>query len=72
MTTDYMIVAYQLQVIASVSADVRQDVTVDHPLGDHRKSAILKGIRDSNEIENVGMRQILPQGGAPAKPLHRV
>jgi hypothetical protein len=69
---DHTIVAYQPQVVASVTTDVRHDVTVDHPLGDHRESPALKGVRDSNEIENVWMGQALPQGNFFAEPLHSV
>ena len=41
---------YELQVIASVIADVLQDVAVCHPFGDHREPPILEGVRNSDEI----------------------
>ena len=68
---DHTIVTYQLQEIARVGTDVRHDVTVDHPLRDHRESSVLKGIRDSDEIKNVGMGQIFPHGDLFAEPLHK-
>ena len=64
--------AYQLQVIARVCANVRHDVTVGHPLGDHRESPNFKGVRNPNEAENVGMGQIFPRDNLFAEPLHSV
>ena len=72
MTTDRVVVAYQLQMVASVNPDVLCDVTVVHPLGDHRESPSFKSVRDSNEAENVGMGKVSPHNNLSTKPLHRV
>jgi len=45
----------QLQVVASVIADVLHDVAVDHPFVDHRESPILEGVGNANKTEDVGM-----------------
>ena len=47
--------------VASVIANVFHDVTVGHPFGDRREPPILEGVRDANEIEDVGVGQVLPQ-----------
>ena len=58
--------------IAAVAADVLHDVAIAHPLGYHRELPIVKCIRDPNEIENVGVRQILPHDNLFAEALRRV
>jgi len=57
-------VAYQFQVIARVLTDVLHDVAVGHPFGDHREPPILtlKGVRNTDEIEDVGVCYVLPRG----------
>lgn len=52
---------YELQVVASVFADVFYDVPVDHPFGDDREPPTLEGVRNADEIEDVGMGQVLLQ-----------
>lgn len=68
--TDDAIVTHQFQVVTSIGTDVPHDVAVGHPLGNHGESPILKGVGDSNEIENVGMEQVLPHDNLLAEPLH--
>ena len=70
--TDCVVVAYQLQMVASVNSDVLYYVTVVHPLGDHRESPSFKSVRDSNEAENVGMGKVSLHKNLSAKPLHSV
>ena len=41
---------YQLRVVAGVGTDVLRDATVDHPFGNHREPALLKGVRDPDEV----------------------
>ena len=72
MEVDHAIIAYQLQVVASIDSNVPHDVTIGHPFGDHRKFPIFEGVRDSDKIENVGMGQILPDGNLFAEALHSV
>jgi len=72
-TTDECgIAAYQLQVIASVIADVFHDVPIGHPFGDHREPPFLEGVRNTDEVEDVFMRQVLPHGDFFAEVLYRV
>ena len=66
------IVTHELQVIAGVTADVFHDVAVGHPFGDHGEPPILKCVRNADEIEDVGMGQVLPYGNFFAEVLYCV
>jgi hypothetical protein len=72
VTKEYVIVTYELQVVASVIANVLHDVAGGHPFGDRREPSILEGIRNADEIEDVGMGQVLPQGNFFAEALQDV
>lgn len=70
MTRNHVVVAHQLQVITSVGTDVLRDVTVGHPFGNHRQPPFPEGVRDSDEVKNVGMGQVLPHGDLFAEALY--
>lgn len=55
VTGGYTITAYKLQVIASVMADVLDDIAIGHPFVDHREPPIPEGVGNANKTENVGM-----------------
>ena len=63
---------HEFQVITSVIADVLHDVSVGHPYGDHGEPPVPEGVRDSDEIEDVGVKQVLPQSNFFAEALHGV
>ena len=65
-----MTMAHQPQVVASISTEILHDVSVGHPFRDRREPPILKGVKDSNEIEKVGMGQALPHDNLFAEALH--
>jgi hypothetical protein len=65
-------VAHELQVTASVIANVLHDVAVGHPFGDHREPPILEGVRNADKIEDVWMGQVLPRGNFFTEVLHGV
>ena len=67
-----MVVTHELKVIAGVVANILHDVTADHPFRDHREPPFLEGVRDSNEIEDVRMGQVLPHGNFFAEVLYNV
>ena len=58
--------------ITSVITDVLHYVAVGHPFGDRGEPSILEGVRNPDEIEDVGVGQVLPQGNFFAKALHGV
>ena len=60
MTKRCGILAYELQVVASMTSDVLHDVAVGHPFGDRREHPVLEGVENADEIEDVGMGQVLP------------
>ena len=64
-----MMVPYKLRVIAGVITDVLRDIAVGHPFGDDGECPILEGVRDSDEIEDVWMGQVLPHGDFSTKVL---
>ena len=68
------IVAYQLQMIASVSTDILCDLGTRPPLGNHagHPHPFIKGIRCTSELENVGMREAVPQDDLFAEALRNV
>ena len=55
--------------IAIVIANVFHDITVGHPFRDHREPPILEGVGNPDEIEDVWMAQVLPQGNFFTKVL---
>lgn len=67
---DDMTMAHQPQVVARISTEILHDVAVGHPFRDRREPPILKGVKDSNEIEKVGMGQALPHDNLFAEALH--
>ena len=72
VTKKYAIVTHQLEVIAGVIADVFHDVAIGHPLRDHREPPILEGVRNTDEVEDVWMGQVLPHGDFFAEVLSDV
>ena len=61
---------YQLQMIAGVGTDVLHDVAVGHSFGNRREPPFLEGVRDPNEVENIGVGQVLPHDNFFAETLH--
>jgi hypothetical protein len=49
------ILAYELQVVASMTSDVLHDVAMGHPFGDRREHPVLEGVENADEIKDVGM-----------------
>ena len=62
VTKRHEILAYQFQVIASVTTNILRDVPVCHPFGNHREPPILEGVRNADKSEDVGVGQVLPHG----------
>ena len=62
MTKEYGIATYKLKVISRIAANVLHDITVSHPIRDHREPPILEGVGNPDEIEDVWMGQVLPYG----------
>ena len=50
-----MVGTYQLEVVSRIVTNVLHDVPVDHPFGDHGKPSILEGVRNPDEIKDVGV-----------------
>ena len=69
---EYAVATYKLKVIAGVVADILHDVAISHPFRDRREPLILESVRDPNEIEDVWMRQVLPQDHFFAETLYDV
>jgi len=67
-----VIMTYEFEVVAGVIADVLHDVSIGHPYGDHGEPSILEGIRDSDEVEDVGMGQVLPHDNLFTEALYCV
>jgi len=63
---------YEFQVFASILTDVLHDVSVGHPFGDHGEPSVLEGVRDSDEVEDVGMGQVFQQGNLFTETLYGV
>jgi hypothetical protein len=53
-------VSYELQVISGVIANVLHDVAMGHPFEDYRGPPIFEGVRSADNVEDVGVGQVLP------------
>jgi len=65
-------VAYELDVITSVTTDVLHNVAVGHPFRDHGEPSVLEGIRNPDKTKDVGMGQVLPYGNFFTEALYGV
>jgi len=63
---------YEFQVITSLMTDVVHDISIHHHLGNHGKPPILEGVSNSDKVEDVGMRQVLPRDDFFTKDLYCV
>ena len=69
MAKEHAIQTYEFEVIASFVTNVLYDIAIDHPFRDHREPPILEGVGNPDEIEDVWMAQVLPQGNFFTKVL---
>ena len=67
---EYAVATYKLEVISSFATNILHDVAISHPFRDRREPLILESVRDPNEIEDVWMRQVLPQDHFFAETLY--
>lgn len=70
VTISDAIVAYQFQVVISVTMDIPRDITVGHPPGDHTKPLSPRVSGTPMKLRRLG--QVLPLGNPSAEPLHSV